>query len=682
MHKLALALALVAALPLSAQTTPSEVTLGLSEYEALKKAQESPSATVIDSVVLSGSFRERGLSITFSGRTTGSRPLTRIIEQTNDVTIYGCKGEALITRSGKGAFDLIPLAGAFDVRCGLVISGSDRLRMNVTPAVLAVSSSVEDGELVAGEESESGVRAYTLVRQVAGPGETLAATATGRYLITLLPDATRFRYAIEVHNPNRTTSTLELQLQSNEHLQQIDSAAPYEVTEGRYVFSIAPGDSTIVLTGELRGTSFTAPVKASLQYLVLESHPLLRPTVRTPAKRISLSETGVTPQYRGAMGFETGSGRIDWTVARLEALRAISYAVNGADHTLFIPIDGPVLGESTFALRNEGASELALPAIPEPTYVSFDNEAMLMTKNAAGQLTVPLSPGEQAVLVQHRQPLRRGAGLAFGSLTVPKLDVPATNTGLRLTYPGQWIPLYESFASRARVWKPEVPDALQFLLLALWIERLLSWLGVAARRRMATAVLLALGATVVNTFFVLVLIAFGALTILFIASQARTVRRVVYGLVALGVVLIFLFGYIVTSSRKEAYQYESGSGGLASVDNARSRPDTQKIDMVVTDSAAPATPPESRPATDLAYQGLPAKFTLPNGERASYFSQELFRVDRPQTALVLAVSRSLVNWIGLLIGIVGALLLWRDRRSLAEAIRNRALRPAEVPVAT
>ncbi|HYC58774.1 MAG TPA: hypothetical protein VEK79_04335 [Thermoanaerobaculia bacterium] len=42
-------------------------------------------------------------------------------------------------------------------------------------------------------------------RRVARPGETLAATATGRYLMTLLPNATRFRYAIDVHNPNRAT---------------------------------------------------------------------------------------------------------------------------------------------------------------------------------------------------------------------------------------------------------------------------------------------------------------------------------------------------------------------------------------------------------------------------------------------------------------------------------------------
>jgi len=671
-------LALVAALPLLAQTTGSEVTLGLAEYEALKKAQESPSATVIDSVLLSGSFRERGLFITFSGRATGSKPLTRIIEQTNDVTIYACKGDALITRSGKGSFDLIPLAGAFEVRCGLVISGSDRLRMNVTSAVLAVSSAVEDGELVAGDESDNGVRAYTLVRQVAGPGETLAATATGRYLITLLPDATRFHYAIEVRNPNRTTSTLELQLQSNEHLQQIDSAAPYEVTEGRYVFAIPPGDSTIVLTGELRGTAFTAPVKASLQYLVLESHPLLRPTVRTPAKRISLNETGVTPQYRGAMGFETGSGRIEWSVARLEALRAISYAVNGAQHTLFLPTDGPILGESTFALRNEGASELSLPAHPEPTYVSFDEEAVLMTRNAAGQVTVPLSPGEQSVLVQHRQPLRRIAGWAFGAVTVPKLDVPATNTSLRLAYPQQWIPLYESFASRTRIWQPTIADVLTFALLLLWIERLLAWLGLTAKRRIAAAVLVALGATIVNTFFVLVVIAFGALTLFFVFAQATATRRAIYGVAVLAVAIVLAFLYLVSANRS-SYEYDSTTSSGAKLESmGRMQTDTAATD-------APASPQEGRPAPAApVYQGLPAKFTLPSGDHVSYFSQELFRVDRPQTALVLAVSRSMTNWLALLLGLIGAFLLWRSRRAIADGLRARRQRivePSTAPAA-
>jgi hypothetical protein len=651
-------LLLVVTLPLLAQS--SQVTIGLTEYDALRRQSETPSATVIDTVLLSGSFRERELAITFTGRATGSRPLARVLEQTNEVTIAGCKGSAILARGGKGAFDVIPLADTFELRCDLTMSGSDRLRLHVTQAVLAVHSTVEDGELVGGEEDDAGARDYTLVRHVSGPGETLAATATGRYLITLLPDATRFRYAIDVHNPNRTTSTLELTLRSNEHLQQIDSAAPYEVTEGRYVFSIPPGDSTITMTGELRGTSFIAPVTASLQYLVLESHPLLRPTVQTPTKRISLGETGVTPAYRGALAFETGTGRITWAVARLEALHAISYAVNHAEHTLFIPLDGPVLGESSFALRNEGAAELVLPAKPEPSYVSFDDQPMLMTKNAAGQLTVPLSPGSQSVLVQHRQPLTRTAGLAFGALAIPQLDVPATNTRVHLTYPGQWFPLYQSFASRARIWTPEAGQLFFFLLLAMWVERSLAWLGL-TKKRIVVAVLIALAALLVKSFLFLVVVAFGALTILWVLTRPTLKEKLAYVAAAILAGFILMIAYVAPVARK-GYDYESMPTSVMT--------DTMSADAM-RQTGVPPPPKAAAPA----YQGLPAKFTLPGGERGSTFSQELLRTDRPQTAKILAISILLTNWIGVLLALVAIVILWPERRALVDAIRSRIPRP-------
>ena len=673
-----IAVLLLLAIPSLAQDASpdasSQVTISLDAYETLRRNSDAPSRTVIDTILLGGGFRERNLSITFSGRTLGTRPAAPALQQTNDVTISGCSGNAIVSRTGKGEFDLIPLAESFEVTCDLHISGSDRLRMHVTPSVLAVRSSVADAELVAGDEDDTGARDYTLVRHVAGPGETLAATATGRYLITLLPDATRFRYAIDVHNPNRTTASLELVLQSNEHLQQIDSAAPYEVNAGRYVFATPPGDSTIMLTGELRGTSFMAPVRASLQYLVIESHPLLRPSVQTPAKRISLGETGVTTQYRGALAFETGTERITWQVTRLQALHAISYAVNSANHRLFVPVDGPVLGESLFALRNEGAPELVLPPRPEPTYVSLGEEPVLMTKNAAGQLTVPLSQGEQQVLVQHRQGLRRRLGFAAGRIAIPQLAVAATETQLHLTYPGRWIPLYEAFASRARVWTPGGGELLLFFVLALWIERLLSWIGLNVRPRMFVAILLALAASMVTVLMGAVLVAFGALTVVWIASLPMR-SRVAFGSVfALAVMMILL--YVSTFGGRKGSKYD-----VAAYDESASR--------VVTDTMAPSADmktPAAAPAggriDSVSYQGLPAKFLLPSGERRSYFAQELLRTDRPQTAFVFAVSSALVNWFGVLLAVIPMALLWRERRQIAGAVRVRLAAATPAPQAT
>jgi hypothetical protein len=673
-------------LPLLADNPPaqnpkpadSQVTIPLETYDALRRGSDVPSRTVIDTILLGGGFRERNLTIRFTGRTLGTRPSAPMLQETNDVTISGCSGNAIVARAGKGAFDLIPLADSFEVQCDLRISGSDRLKMHVTPSVLAVRSTVSDAELVAGDEDDSGARDYTLVRHVSGPGETLAATATGRYLITLLPDATRFRYAIDVHNPNRTTSSLELTLQSNEHLQQIDSAAPYEVSEGRYVFSIPPGDSTITLTGELRGASFVAPVRASLQYLVLESHPLLRPTVQTPAKRISLGETGVTPQYRGALAFETGTEKIGWAVTRLQALHAISYAVNRATHEVFVPVDGPVLGESEFQVRNEGAPELVLPPAPEPTYVSLADEPVLMTKNAAGELTVPLSQGEQAVLVQHRQPLRRGFGFAFGRVAIPQLAVPATETFVTLNYPVQWLPLYESFASRARIWTPSVGEILLFALLAIWIERVLAWLDVATRRRLTIAIVAALAASIVAAFLVLVAIVFGALSVARIVTLPMRSRLIAGSLFGVAVLIVLLYLMASSGGGGVSSKYEVAGSDRDSMPRDVPATDTSMTpvltDTMSTDGAAPQTVPIASPA----YQGLPAKFTLPSGAHSSSFSQELLRSDRQQTALVLAISFALTNWIGALLALVPIVSLWRDRRRIIEMLREKFAQPAEV----
>lgn len=193
----------------------------LAEYQTLRDANDRPSATVIDTVRLAGTFRGRDLTITFSGRSIGTRPQAGVIEGTQDVTIAGCTGAGILTRTAKGSFAVIPTAETFDLKCSLRLAGSDRVQMHVPASVLAVESNVTDGELIAGDEDDKGGRSYSLVRQVTTSGERLAATATGRYLITLLPDATRFRYAIDVHNPNRSTSTLVLALVSNEHLQEI-----------------------------------------------------------------------------------------------------------------------------------------------------------------------------------------------------------------------------------------------------------------------------------------------------------------------------------------------------------------------------------------------------------------------------------------------------------------------------
>jgi hypothetical protein len=658
-------------------TQGSSVTIPLTRYEELQKSTQNAAATVIDTLSLAGTFREHNLTMTFAGRSVGARAATTVISGAPDLTLSGCSGDALLLRSSKGVYDLIALAPSFTLRCDARPSGSDRIRMDVAQSVLAVRSAVADGELVPGDDAAENVRGYSLVRQVAGGNETLAATATGRYLITLLPDTTRFRYVIQIHNPNRNTSPLLIHLVSGEHLQQIDSAAPYEPKDGSYAFAMPPGDSTITMTGELQGTTFAPPVEASLQYVVVESHPLLRPAMKSAAKRLSTGETGITTQYRGALAFEIGPReRISWTVTRLEALRAISYAVRNVTHTLFVPANGPVLGESNLALDNQGAPEIVLPPKPEPTFVSLQNEPVLMTKNAAGELTVPLSAGQQHVIVQHRQGIAHFP-IVFAQLQVPRLPVPSTYTNVTIRYPDHWIPLWQSFATRGTTWRPDTAAMIAFIVLTLWLERVLAFVKVRVRARVIAAVFLAFASMVIPIFLWIVALGCGVLTFLWIAAQRRAISFPrMLGVAAVAALLLFLALVYNVSQRAHSDYSSSGSGGLASV-NTENATSTN----VVTDTSAAPPPPSPKAVPErggFAYQGLPAKFELPDGVRSQSFSEQLLSPDRPQTITLVLLSMTLVTWAAVALALIAAWMLWRQRATINESLGARLAEATQV----
>ena len=650
----------------------STVSIPLTQYDEMRKAGENASATVIDTMTLGGTFHDRSLTMTFAGRSVGTRAAVSVISDAPDVTLSGCSGEAMILRAGKGAYQLVALGGSFTLRCEVRLSGSDRLQMNVQPSVLSVRSAVTDGELVAADEGNDGARAFTLVRQVVGSGETLATTATGRYLITLLPDTSRFRYAIQVHNPNRSTSPLPMKLVSSEHLQQIDSSAPYEIKDGTYVFAMPPGDSTITLTGELRGTSFAPPVAASLQYAVIESHPLLRPVMQSTPKRVSTGETGITTQYRGAVAFEIGPNeRISWNVTRLEALRAISYAVRSVTHTLFVPANGPVLGESDFQLDNQGAPELALPPTPEPTFVSLGNEPILMTKNTKGDLTVPLSAGPQSVVVQHRQQVPNW-GLIAASLNVPRIPVPATYTQVHLRYPEHWLPLWQSFATQATVWRPDTESLLFFVLLALWIERTLSFLGMTTSPRIATALMLAFASGLIPTIAWIAVAACLFVTAVWVAvNRAKwSVARIALAVAVTILVAVIWFG--ATEVKRTGSYSPVSRSEIAATDTATSTEaaDTKALGYVTRSDGQKAKVPDAARQQD-AYQGLPAKFELPGGAREGSFTEQMLATDRPQTVTIVLLSMTLVTWLAAILAVIAAWLLWRERTPIRTALRDR-----------
>jgi hypothetical protein len=689
MKRLLAAIIVLAAPALVAQTdTASQVTLPLAEYDRLRAPDRPESITVVDTLLLSGTFKERNLTVTFTGKSVGKRVATPVLGTASGLVIWGCSGSAVISR-GDDAFRITPLADSFTATCKLAAPGSDRLELTGTRDVLAIASSVGDGELVAGGRGGDGTHAYSLVRQSTGGAQNIPPTATGHYLITLLPDETRFRYAIEVHNPNRSRWPFEVRLRSGEHLQQVDAVAPYEIVDGAYRFDLPPGDTTLVLTGQLPGDAFVPPVEASLQYLTIENHPIIRPVIDGAVRRISAAEAGVPIQFRGPQAFLLGKGEsLKWKKTKLEALHTVSYALTGARHTFFVPAEGAVLGESVFAIDNQGASDVKLPLRPEPTYASIENEPLLMTKGPDGKLTVPLSAGKQTVLVQHRQAIKHALGLGVGRLVVPQLSVPATSLFATVNYPRQWYPLVQSFSTRTRFWRPSTEMMLIFLALFLWTERLLSWLGIPLRQRLTMALLLAAASASFELIATLVALADAFLTIIWLVPYFKREKWTMFKslvatvIVAAGV-LVFVFN--LRTNRRIDYAY-SGSGGLAS--NAPTptlnREQKEYFDEASRQqNAVNLNVAAQKGRADANYQGLPARFEIPGGERRSFFGQEMLATDRAHPITVFLVSSTIVWLIG--VAFLGAAIsaLWKSRRELAAGLRARlATATAPEPAAT
>ncbi len=641
------------------QEKKPEITISLEEYDRLREGQQKPSIAVIDTIQFSGTFQERNLSVEFRGRASGRLTAQTVLASPEGVSLHACEGDGVISRGENHIFQLTPLSNEFRVKCKLNSAGSDRLELTAPRSALWVESGIADGELVMGSIRDDGARSFTIVRVNTSVAEGLKPSSTGRYLISLLPDQTEFRYEIQIHNPNRSRIVFPVVLRSQEHVQQVDSSSTYDVQQrGKdYQFDLPPGDVTVVLKGTLSGTAFLPPVNSSLQYAMLESHPLLRPIADSKVRRVSPGEVGMTAQYRGAQAFILDEGQtLSWTVTRLEILRTTSFAVANAHHSFFFPSDGPILAETIYGIDNQGASDITLPMKSEPTYASLQNEPVLLTRNKDGDLWLSLAQGPQQVLVQHRQEIKRVMGLAAATIWLPRVSAPVTETTLELKYPAHWIPLYESFSPVVRLGPLSLSAVFWTLLLFLLTERVLKLLGLSKSKRLLLSMLFVLSASLSTIAAVVVWVA-DFVIILIWAYPFLNVRK---GLKIL--VLVLLFGAIVVSflyvAAREGYtiaQYKSMALSSPPVSYGESQ----------TAGEAPKTP--TRQAN---YMGLPARFTLPAGTRQSYFSQELLPADASRAVHAIMISQTLVWWLKILLIALSIGLLTRNRQTMWSALKN------------
>jgi hypothetical protein len=661
-------LTLLLALLLTADAATSrQVSIPLDDYEALRKQSERPALTVVDLLRVEGSFARRDLAVVLAGRASGSWPTAEVLSA-DGARLHSCQGDALLSREDSGAFAVTPLAARFTLRCKVSLEGSDRLAARTTAAVLEVESAVGDGELVASGDGAG--QEISVVRRIAGSEQQdLPPTATGRYLVTLLPDESRFEYRLEIRNPNRGHRRYEVALRAAEHVEGVDTKVSWDVEGGKYRFDLPPGETALVLRGRLPEPRFVAPVDASLQYLLLESHPLLRPEIRTEAKRVGAGETGLAARFRGAQAFLLGSGaEVTWTATRLEALKTAGLAVSSLQQVWFLDAQGQARGEGTLAIDNQGAPALTLPG--KFTYAAVGGEPAFLTQDKDGNLFLPLAQGQQGVMVQDARPFDHRLGFGVARLALPRLPVPASQAGVQLRYPAEWVPIYEELAPQARLHLLELGELLTLLLGVALAERLMALGAVGGRRRWALALALGLAGAFVPALRI------GALGVLALAWVALGVARVavllhgalrVAALVGAGVaafvVLVVFAGSLTIGARSAPEEMPVQAYDRSKVEAPASAPAPARgkaADMTL-DGGAPA---QWAPAQ--SYEGLPAKIEIPSGVRQGWFSRELLSTDTPRQVVVVMIATRVLSAISTAAVLLLLALGFLFRRSLRE----------------
>jgi len=187
-----------------------------------------------------------------------------------------------------------------------------------------------------------------------------------------------------------------------------------------------------------------------------------------------------------------------------------------------------------------------------------------------------------------------------------------------------------------------------------WTERLLAWLGLPLRQRLAIAVLVAAASASFDLILGLVTLGDAFLTIAWLVPYFKREKWTLFkGLVATVIVIagVLVFVFNLQTRRSLESMSSSGSGGIASVAQKpmlnREQKDfgeeaAQQQGALNINSVAKA---EGGNAV-FGYQGLPARFEIPGGERHSYFGQELLATDREHAITVFLVSSTIVWLIG------------------------------------
>ena len=645
---------------LLAADSDAHVVLPLERYDTLARvrAQDVRSFTIIESAHLEGSL-EQGLTLTLAGRARGAMPAVKVLG--DEARLLSCiSRDSVLGRAATGELELTPLAAKFEVKCavGRSEAGVALSLMNVS----AVDATVRDGVVDLGTPAAA-VQRVSVTRRLA-PTQThqpVPTTAVGHYRVTVLPDETRFRWQIQVHNPNREHADFVVPIRPNEH---VEAATPQarDVSADAVTFDVAPGDAELVMIGTMKGSEFSPPLQAAAQMVLLESHPLLRLETRSEGSAVSPAETGISAQYRGAQALLLSTGQhVSWVATRLEALPSTGYTVRSALSTFFIGGDGQMVAESSAILSNEGAPALSMALTAKPVWAAMDDTAIALTRDGHGGLYLPLAIGEQKASVQHRQSLEVMPGFAWGRLELPGFGATATRSAVRLRYGRDWVPLFEGYAGDRRWGLPALGEALMLLCLAAWAAQLLcAWLS--RRQAVMVAVLLGFVAWSTPTGYWAVLVGLAAVTMLRMVPWLRRLELPLISPSSLaGTVTVMGLGMLLLVGG--ATLFGDNIKGLFGMSADALAGETQMS------SRHAAEPPGSSPVPH--YEGTPARVDLPSGQRETFLSQDLVDGTASGSATVLLLRASVITTLKVLLALLLLLAAYRLRGPLLQGARSQ-----------
>jgi hypothetical protein len=220
MKKLSSRLSIIAALVASQALAieSSQVTLPLDKYLELIKKPEDPSQTMIYSAQLSGDYK-KSLNLKISGAAMGKRVVSDgFLAIDQRYALEDCKGTALL-QVKDGQIALFPKADRFDVECRVRVEKWDDLQITFSN-VLSVSASVKgvNSRTVALGSLQTRISFEPPLSEIQPVIGDISVVA--RYRITVLPEAQRFQYHLDLTNPNRATKAFEFALVNGESIIQ------------------------------------------------------------------------------------------------------------------------------------------------------------------------------------------------------------------------------------------------------------------------------------------------------------------------------------------------------------------------------------------------------------------------------------------------------------------------------